>query len=286
MSFSEKIKIIFTDIKIQHTVFAIPFAVMSAFLAAKGVPKLETLMWILAAMFGARNAAMAFNRIADSKIDGLNPRTKNRALPSGKSTIKQYWVFLILSSVVFLFSAFMLNTLAFVLSPVALGIIFGYSFAKRFTSLSHLWLGFAISIAPVGAWVAVREEISLEALVLGAAVVFWLVGFDIIYSCMDVDSDRDNNLHSIPRKLGIETALKLAFASHCIMIFFLLILLSMPVLGGFYLLGVIVTSGLLFYEHSLVRVDDLSRVNVAFFNVNGIISVLLMLLVIVDCTLY
>ena len=286
MSFSEKIKIIFADIKIQHTVFAFPFAVMSAFLAAKGVPKLETLMWILAAMFGARNAAMAFNRIVDSKIDGLNPRTKNRALPSGKSTTKQYWIFLILSSVVFLFSAFMLNSLAFALSPVALGIIFGYSFAKRFTSLSHLWLGFAISIAPVGAWVAVREEISLESLVLGAAVVFWLVGFDIIYSCMDVDSDRDNNLHSIPRKLGVESALKLAFASHCIMIFFLLILFSMPVLGGFYLLGVIVTSGLLFYEHSLVKVDDLSHVNVAFFNVNGIISVLLMLFVIVDCTLY
>ena len=286
MSFFEKTKIIFADIKIQHTVFALPFAVMSAFLAAKGVPKLETLMWILAAMFGARNAAMAFNRIADSKLDSLNPRTKNRALPSGKSTAKQYWVFLVLSSVLFLYSAFMLNSLAFALSPVALGIIFGYSFAKRFTSLSHLWLGFAISIAPVGAWVAVREEISLESLVLGTAVVFWLVGFDIIYSCMDLDSDRGNNLHSIPKKFGIESALKLAFASHCTMIFFLLVLLSMPVLGGFYLLGVIVTSGLLFYEHSLVRADDLSRVNVAFFNVNGIISVLLMLFVIVDCTWY
>ncbi len=286
LSFFEKTKIIFADIKIQHTVFALPFAVMSAFLAAKGVPKYETLMWILAAMFGARNAAMAFNRIADSKLDSLNPRTKNRALPSGKSTIKQYWVFLILFSLIFLFSAFMLNSLAFALSPVALGIILGYSFAKRFTSLSHLWLGFAISIAPVGAWVAVREEISLESLVLGTAVVFWLVGFDIIYSCMDLDSDRGNNLHSIPKKFGIESALKLAFASHCTMIFFLLVLLSMPVLGGFYLLGVIVTSGLLFYEHSLVRADDLSRVNVAFFNVNGIISVLLMLFVIVDCTWY
>ena len=286
MGFLKEIKIIFTDIKIQHTVFALPFAVMSAFLAAEGIPELGTLMWILMAMFGARNAAMVFNRIADSKLDRLNPRTKDRALPAGKSTAGQYWIFLVLSSVIFLFSAYMLNSLAFALSPVALGIIFGYSFAKRFTSLSHLWLGIAISIAPVGAWVAVREEISIESLVLGAAVIFWLVGFDIIYSCMDVDSDSGNNLHSIPRKFGVETALKLAFTSHCMMIFFLVLLLFIPALGGFYFFGVILTAGLLFYEHSLVRENDLSLVNVAFFNVNGIISVLLMLFVIVDCTWY
>ena len=286
MGFFEKINTIFTDIKIQHTVFALPFAVMSAFLAAEGAPELGTLVWILIAMFGARNGAMAFNRIADSKLDRLNPRTKGRALPAGNATAKQYWFFLIVSSVVFLLSAFMLNSLAFILSPIALGIVFGYSFAKRFTSLSHLWLGVAISIAPVGAWVAVREEISIESLILGAAVVFWLVGFDIIYSCMDVDSDRSNNLHSIPQKLGIETALKLAFVSHCAMIFFLLLLLFIPGLGGFYLLGVIIASGLLFYEHSIVRADDLSNVNVAFFNVNGIISILLMVFVILDCTWY
>ena len=286
LGFFKKIKTIFTDIKIQHTVFALPFAVMSAFLAAEGVPELGTLAWILMAMFGARNGAMAFNRIADSKLDRLNPRTKGRALPAGNATAKQYWFFLIVSSVVFLFSAFMLNSLAFILSPVALGIVFGYSFAKRFTSLSHLWLGVAISIAPVGAWVAVREEISIESLILGAAVVFWLVGFDIIYSCMDIDSDRRNNLHSIPQKLGVETALKLAFVSHCVMIFFLLALLFIPGLGGFYLFGVILTSGLLFYEHSLVRADDLSHVNVAFFNVNGAISILLMVFVILDCTWY
>ena len=286
LDFFKNIKIIFTDIKIAHTVFALPFAVMSAFLAAEGMPGLGKLIWILIAMFGARNGAMAFNRIVDSKLDRLNPRTKDRALPARKSTAKQYWVFLILSSFVFLFSAYMLNSLAFALSPVALGIIFGYSFAKRFTSLSHLWLGVAISIAPVGAWVAVREEISIESLVLGAAVVFWLVGFDIIYSCMDVDSDRSNNLHSIPQKFGVRTALRLAFVSHCVMIFFLLVLFFIPALGGFYLFGVILTSGLLFYEHSLVREDDLSLVNVAFFNINGIISVLLMLFVIVDCTWY
>ena len=286
LDFFKNIKIIFTDIKIAHTVLALPFAVMSAFLAAEGMPGLGKLIWILIAMFGARNGAMAFNRIVDSKLDRLNPRTKDRALPARKSTAKQYWVFLILSSFVFLFSAYMLNSLAFALSPVALGIIFGYSFAKRFTSLSHLWLGVAISIAPVGAWVAVREEISIESLVLGTAVVFWLVGFDIIYSCMDVDSDRSNNLHSIPQKFGVRTALRLAFSSHCMMILFLILLLFIPALGWVYFFGVILTAGLLFYEHSLVREDDLSLVNVAFFNINGIISVLLMFFVIVDCTWY
>ena len=286
MNFFKKIKIIFTDIKIAHTVFALPFAVMSAFLAAKGMPDFDKLIWILIAMFTARNGAMAFNRIADTKIDRLNPRTKDRALPAGKSTAIQYWIFLILSSLVFLFSAYMLNSLAFALSPVALGIVFGYSFAKRFTSLSHLWLGVAISIAPVGAWVAIREAISIEPLVLGAAVVFWLVGFDIIYSCMDVDSDKVNNLHSIPRKFGVRTALKVAFASHLIMILFLTLLLFIPVLGWVYFSGVILTAGLLFYEHSLVKEDDLSLVNVAFFNINGIISVLLMFFVIVDSTWY
>jgi 4-hydroxybenzoate polyprenyltransferase len=286
LDFLKNIKIIFTDIKIAHTVFALPFAVMSAFLAAEGMPGLGELTWILIAMFSARNSAMAFNRITDAKIDGLNPRTKDRALPARKSTAKQYWVFLILSSFVFLFSAYMLNSLAFALSPVALVIVFGYSFAKRFTSLSHLWLGVAISIAPIGAWVAVREEISIESLVLGAAVVFWLVGFDIIYSCMDVDSDRSNNLHSIPQKFGVRTALRLAFSSHCMMILFLILLLFIPALGWVYFFGVILTAGLLFYEHSLVREDDLLLVNVAFFNINGIISVLLMLFVIVDCTWY
>ena len=286
LDFLKNIKIIFTDIKIAHTVFALPFAVMSAFLAAEGMPGLGKLIWILIAMFGARNGAMAFNRIVDSKLDRLNPRTKDRALPARKSTAKQYWVFLILFSFVFLFSAYMLNSLAFALSPVALVIVFGYSFAKRFTSLSHLWLGVAISIAPVGAWVAVREEISIESLVLGAAVVFWLVGFDIIYSCMDVDSDKDNNLHSIPQKFGVRTALRFAFSSHCMMILFLALLLFIPTLGWVYFFGVILTASLLFYEHTLVKADDLSHANVAFFNINGIISVLLMSFVIVDCTLY
>ncbi|MCH7501502.1 MAG: UbiA family prenyltransferase, partial [Nitrospinae bacterium] len=168
-----KLKIIFSDIKIQHTVFALPFAVMSAFLAAEGLPEWKTLGWILVAMFGARNAAMAFNRMVDAKLDANNPRTSNRALPAGKLTLTQYAVFLVLSSALLIGASYMLNPLAFYLSPVALAIVFFYSITKRFTVWSHVYLGFALACAPVGAWVAVKEEISLVSLILGAAVVFW-----------------------------------------------------------------------------------------------------------------
>ncbi len=279
-----KLAIIFSDIKIQHTVFALPFAVMSAFLAAEGLPETEKLVWIIICMVGARSAAMAFNRIVDARFDKENPRTQDRALPSGLVSTGSYWVFLIASSALFVFSAWMLNQLAFYLSPVALMIVFFYSLTKRFTAFSHFWLGLAISIAPVGAWVAIREEISFTSLLLGAAVIFWLVGFDILYSCMDVEADRVNRLHSIPERFGVETALKIAFASHAMMVVFLLVLLEPTVLLGWvYLAGVVLVAGLLVYEHSLVKKDDLSKVNMAFFNVNGIISIGLMAVVIVDC---
>jgi 4-hydroxybenzoate polyprenyltransferase len=276
--------IIFSDIKIQHTVFALPFAVMSAFLAAGGMPKVEQLIWIVVCMMGARSAAMAFNRIVDARFDAKNPRTRERALPSGQVGIGIYLAFLIASSILFIFSAWMLNQLAFCLSPVALVIVFFYSLTKRFTAFSHFWLGLAISIAPIGAWVAIREEISFISLLLGAAVVFWLVGFDILYSCMDVDVDRVNRLHSIPQRFGVAMALKMAWASHAVMVVFLLILLEFTVLlGPIYLAGVVLVAGLLIYEHSLVKKDDLSNVNMAFFNVNGIISIGLMAFVVVDC---
>ena len=173
--------------------------------------------------------------------------------------------------------------MAFYLSPVALAIIFFYSLTKRFTSLSHIFLGFALSIAPVGSWVAIREEISLTALTLGAAVVFWLVGFDIIYSCQDVESDTKNHLYSIPRKFGVAGALKLAAAAHLSMVLFLLVLYTFPQLGWVYLTGVFIVAGLLAYEHSIIRPNDLSKVNIAFFNINGCIGILLMFLVITDC---
>ncbi len=279
-----KLAIIFSDIKIQHTVFALPFAVMSAFLAAEGFPETEKLVWIIVCMVGARSAAMAFNRIVDARFDKENPRTQDRALPSGKINAGNYAVFLIASSALFVFAAWMLNSLAFYLSPVALAIVFFYSLTKRFTAFSHFWLGLAISIAPVGAWVAIREEISFTSLLLGAAVICWLIGFDILYACLDIEADRANRLHSIPERFGIETALKMAFASHAVMVVFLLVLLEPTVLLGWvYLAGVALVAGLLAYEHSLIKKDDLSKVNMAFFNVNGIISIGLMAFVIVDC---
>ncbi len=279
-----KLAIIFSDIKIQHTVFALPFAVMSAFLSAGGLPETEKLLWIIVCMVGARSAAMAFNRIVDARFDKENPRTQDRALPSGKINVGNYAVFLVASSALFIFSAWMLNSLAFYLSPLALAIVFFYSLTKRFTAFSHFWLGLAISIAPVGAWVAIREEISFTSLLLGAAVIFWLIGFDILYACMDIEADRANGLHSIPERFGIETALKMAFASHAVMVVFLLVLLEPTVLLGWvYLAGVALVAGLLVYEHSLIKKDDLSKVSMAFFNVNGIISIGLMALVIVDC---
>ncbi len=279
----KKLNIIFSDIKLQHTVFALPFAVMSAFLAAEGFPETEKLLWILLAMVAARSSAMAFNRIVDARYDAKNPRTEGRALPAGKIGTGAYVVFLVASSLIFIFAAAMLNQLAFYLSPVALAIVFFYSLTKRFTAYSHFWLGLAISVAPVGAWVAIREEISLLSLILGAAVVFWLVGFDIIYACLDVEPDKKNKLNSIPQKFGVGKALSFAKAAHAVMILFLLALIVSPLLGGLYLMAVAMVAGLLWYEHSLVSQRDLSKVNVAFFNVNGWISLSLMALVIVDC---
>jgi len=279
-----KLSVIFADIKIQHTIFALPFAIMSAFIAAKGFPQTEKIIWIVVCMVGARSAAMAFNRILDARFDAKNPRTQDRALPTGQVDVRSYWLFLITSSAIFIFAANMLNSLALYLSPVALLIVFFYSFTKRFTAYSHFWLGLAISIAPVGAWVAIREEISFSSLILGAAVIFWLVGFDILYSCMDMAFDRSSGLKSIPQKFGVENALRIAFASHGVMVAFLLgLLLFVGQLGVLYSAGVLIVAILLFYEHSLVRPDDLSKINIAFFNMNGIISIGLMVFVIIDC---
>ncbi len=279
----QKLGVILADIKLPHTVFALPFAIMSAFLAAGGMPETETLIWILVAMVGARSAAMAFNRIVDARLDAANPRTRDRALPAGRVGYLGYGVFLVAASALLVVAAAMLNRLALLLSPVALAIVFFYSFTKRFTAYSHFWLGLALAVAPVGAWVAVREEIALGSLVLGAAVVFWLVGFDIIYACLDVDSDTRNRLHSIPQRFGVAPALKISFAAHAVMVAFLLGLSALPILGPLYLAGVAGVAGLLLYEHSLVNPNDLSKVNLAFFNVNGGISLFLMVVVIADC---
>ncbi|OGW12862.1 MAG: 4-hydroxybenzoate octaprenyltransferase [Nitrospinae bacterium RIFCSPLOWO2_12_39_16] len=277
-----KLKILLEDIKIQHTVFALPFALMSAFIASNGVPPLDKLLWMILAMVGARSSAMSFNRIADVDYDRENPRTKERALPKGRIRKSYYIIFLILSVLLFIFSCIMLNRLALILSPAALLIVFFYSYTKRFTIFSHFFLGLSLSLAPIGAWVAIREEISIVSIVLGLAVIFWLAGLDIIYSCQDVEFDKSHGLFSFPAKLGIERALRLAAIFHVIMTLFLFSLFFIGNLGLLYLGGIILIAGLLYYEHSIVRPDDLSKVNVAFFNVNGIISIGLMLMTILD----
>lgn len=280
-----KLTVILQDIKIQHTVFALPFALMSAFLAAGGMPPVDILGWILLAMLGARSAAMAFNRIVDASIDAKNQRTKNRALPSKAVRQGDYFLFLAVSVAVFVFACSQLNKLCLLLSPLALTVTFFYSFTKRFTWLSHFFLGIALSLAPVGAWVAVTSEFGGTSFLIGLAVIFWLAGLDIIYSCQDYGFDRDHGLSSFPQRFGLTTALKCSRLFHAIMIVLLFILFFAEPLGAIYLTGVLVTAVLLWYEHSIVKPDDLARVNIAFFNLNGAVSLILMCFVMID-TIY
>lgn len=277
-----KIGAILEMIKFSHTVFALPFAFMSAFLAAEGIPSTRQLFWILMCMVGARSAAMSFNRIVDARYDALNPRTARRAIPAGKLTRAETAVFMLAMIALFVYSAHMLNWLAFTLSPVALAIIFGYSYTKRFTDYSHFALGLALAVAPVGAWIAVKEEFHLIALLLGAAVLLWTAGFDLIYACQDIEFDRQTGLHSLSKRLGPARALKLSSILHVAMIVVLLAVLYVARLGPAFLIGVVLVSGLLTHEHSIVKPDDLSRVNAAFFNINGVVSLLLMALTIAD----
>lgn len=273
---------ILEDIKIQHTLFAMPFAVMSAFIAAHGTPPMGVMGLIVVAMVFARSSAMAFNRFVDASFDGKNPRTKGRALPAGMASRGQYVFFIVAASAGFILACSQINRLSLILSPVALLIVFFYSYTKRFTAYSHFFLGLSLSLAPLGAWVAVREEISPASLVLGAAVVFWLAGLDAIYSLQDVEFDRAHGLNSIPQRFGVRRALILSAVFHAVMVGLLFILPLISPLSWIYGVGVSLTAGLLIYEHWLVRPDDLSKVNVAFFNVNGVISVGLMAFTIAD----
>ncbi|MBI3793643.1 MAG: UbiA family prenyltransferase [Nitrospinae bacterium] len=278
----KNLKLVLQDIRLEHTLFALPFAVMGAFIAAGGMPKLGDLGLIILALFFARSSAMAFNRLTDAKFDKTNPRTQNRPLASGRADSAFYGFFIAVSSAAFIATCYFINPLAFKLSPAALGVVLFYSVTKRFTSLSHVFLGAALSLAPLGAWIAVRGGVSLPPFLLGAAVVFWLVGLDIIYSCQDVEHDKSAGLFSIPSRYGVSRALTLSMAAHVVMIAFLITLYFAARLGWVYLAGVAATAGLLWYEHNLVRPDDLRRVNTAFFNVNGIISVGLMLFTVAD----
>ena len=261
-------------IKWEHSIFALPFALCGAMLAAGGLPGLHQLGWIVVAMVSARSAAMAFNRLADRRIDAANPRTKMRALPAGLLTPRFVLGFTLVACALFFLAASQLNRLALMLSPVALAVLLSYSFTKRFTRWSHLVLGFALGIAPAAAWIAVRGSLDLRILLLTAAVTFWVGGFDVLYACQDFDFDRQTGLHSIPRHFGVLRALWVARAFHMIMLALLIGLLWSFGLGKLAVAGVAVVAALLAYEHSLVSADDLSKLNAAFFTLNGVISVL------------
>lgn len=277
-----KLKIILEMIKFEHTVFALPFAVMSAFIAAEGFPPLPKLGWILVAMVGARSCAMAFNRLADAEIDRKNPRTAMRAIPAGLITKGTVWSFTIVSAGLLIFAAWRLNPLAFVLSPVALIVVMGYSYTKRFTALSHFWLGLALSISPIGAWIAIHGNFALPPIILCLVVLLWTAGFDIIYACQDVSFDRKHGLRSIPAKIGIRWALWLSSALHVIAVLLLLGIPLLVELGLFYYIGVGIVVLIFIYEHAILKPTDLSRVNLAFFTLNGMISLVLMVLSIAD----
>ena len=260
-------------IKWEHSVFALPFALCGAMLAAHGVPVPRQLLWIIVAMVAARSAAMSFNRLADASIDAANPRTRTRALPAGALTQSFVRNFVVLSSGVFILAAWELNRLAFLLSPLALAILLLYSYTKRWTRWSHLALGFALGVAPAAAWIAIRGSLDPRILLLTAAVTFWVAGFDVLYACQDLEFDRQSGLHSLPRHLGIGHALWIARLFHVLMLALLAALVFAFGLGKLAFVGLAAVFLLLTYEHSLVSKDDLSKLNAAFFTMNGIIAV-------------
>lgn len=269
-------------IRFEHTVFALPFALIGALVAARGVPGSFQLLWIVLAMVGARSAAMTFNRIVDLKYDAANPRTRLRALPTGQLTTGFALLFTIAMSALFVVSAGMLNRLCLYLSLPVLAVLFGYSYTKRFTPLSHLALGFAIGLAPLGAWLAIRGEFALLPILLGGTVMCWIAGFDIIYACQDTEFDRKAKLFSIPAKWGAATALKVSSGLHIATVLLLILFARLGELGIIAYVGIGVVGAILYWEHHIVRPDDFSRVNMAFFNLNGYVSMLLLAAIATD----
>ena len=272
-------------IKWEHSVFALPFALCGAMLAAAGFPTGPQILWIVVAMVAARSAAMAFNRLADAAIDAANPRTHTRALPAGHLSPAFVATFVVVTCAIFIIAAAKLNRLTLWLSPVAIAVILLYSYTKRFTRWSHVVLGLALGIAPAAAWIAVRGSLDPRILLLTAAVTFWVAGFDILYACQDFEFDRGAGLHSIPRYSGIPRALWIARLFHLIMLGLLIALVPAFALGKLAIAGIVAVTLLLLYEHSLVKAGDLSRLNAAFFTMNGVISVVFFLFVSADLLL-
>ena len=269
-----KVRTTLEMIKFEHSVFALPFALAGAMLAARGLPSWRQILWLVVAMVGARSAAMTFNRIADRDLDALNPRTEKRALPAGQLSLRFAIALTLISCGLLVLAADELNPLAFRLSPVAIAFLFGYSYTKRFTVFSHFILGLCLGMSPVAAWIALRGDVKPGVLVLGAAVTLWVAGFDVIYACQDVDFDRAQRLCSFPERFGIAAALRVSLGLHVLTLALLVAVAKMERLGWLALAGLVVVAVLLAYEHSIVKPHDLSRVNAAFFNVNGYISLL------------
>ena len=271
------VRITLEMIKIEHTLFALPFAFLGAVLAARGVPSIRQLLLITLAMVGARSAAMAFNRIADREYDARNPRTQTRAIPAGQLSVGFAWAFTITAAMLLLIASAMLNRLTLILAPVALASVGLYSFTKRWTLISHIVLGWCLAIAPTGAWIAVRGSIvSSVPLLLSLVVLLWTAGFDVLYACQDYDFDRAEGLRSIPARFGIARSLWIARALHAGAFVALVALYWVVQLGSLALVGVLATGVLLVYQHTLVRANDLSRLNAAFFTTNAFVSLILL----------
>ncbi|NOY40034.1 MAG: UbiA family prenyltransferase [Nitrospirae bacterium] len=269
-------------IKFSHSVFALPFAFTSALLAAGGIPSWNKIFWITVAMVGGRSAAMGLNRVIDRKVDALNPRTFQREIPAGTIKTAEAIVFILASILIFLYAAYRLNPLCLKLSPLALAVFVLYPYTKRFTWLSHVVLGIAIAGAPVGAWIALRGTLDMEIIPLALSVVFWLAGFDVLYALQDVDFDKKSGLRSIPQRFGIRRALFLARTFHILTWMLLLVTAVIFDLGIVFHAGLVLVGVLLVHEHRLVKEDDLSRLNMAFFNMNGYISLTVLVFTLFD----
>ncbi len=271
----KKIAVLLEMIKFKLTIFALPFAFIGAFLGARGVPDLKTVLLVILAMVGARTCAMGFNRIVDAKFDKANPRTENRAIPAGSVSMVEAWSMVIVAGILFFAAAWMLNPLTLKLAPFALGLTLFYSLTKRFTSFCHLVLGVALAFSPLGGWVAVQGTVASFPWALSAAVLFWVAGFDTVYACLDAEFDKKTGLHSLPSAIGSKNAFRLAAGFHCIA-FALFVLAGIQAeLNVAYYVGVGIAAGALFYQHKIVNPDDLSRVQGSFFSMNGFISLAL-----------
>lgn len=271
----KKLTILLEMIQFKLTIFAMPFAFTGAFLASRGIPKLITLMWVILAMVGARTCAMGFNRIVDRKFDLANPRTADRAIPAGSVKMAEAWLLVAASGLLFFFACSQLNQLTLMLAPLALGLTLFYSLTKRFTALCHIVLGFALAFSPFGGWVAVQGSVTNYPFFLSLGVLFWVAGFDTIYGCLDADFDKGAGLHSLPAKLGKRNAFRLAGFFHVLAISLFTLTGVQAELNVVYYIGIVLASLALFYQHMLVRPNDLSRIHASFFSMNGIISVTL-----------